>query len=93
PLEAASAGKPILMGPQMQNFRAITRTFLGKQAARQVSNVEALQSTLKELLEHPQERDRLGKAAREVVDANLGAVERTLEMLCQHPSMAEHLKP
>ena len=93
PLEAASAGKAILMGPQMQNFRAITRTFLGKQAARQVSNVEALQSTLKELLEHPQERDRLGKAAREVVDANLGAVERTLEMLCQHPSMAEHLKP
>ena len=93
PLEAASAGKAILMGPQMQNFRAITRTFLGKQAARQVSNVEALQSTLKELLEHPQERDRLGKAAREVVDANLGAVERTLEMLCQHPSIAEHLKP
>jgi len=27
------------------------------------------------------------------VDANLGAVERTLEMLCQHPSIAEHLTP
>ena len=93
PLEAASAGKPILMGPHMQNFRAITRTFLEKQAARQVGDVASLQTTLTELLEHPQERDRLGKAARDVVDANLGAVERTLEMLCQHPSIAEHLTP
>ena len=81
------------MGPHMQNFRAITRTFLEKQAARQVSDVASLQTTLTELLEHPQERDRLGKAARDVVDANLGAVERTLEMLCQHPSIAEHLTP
>jgi 3-deoxy-D-manno-octulosonic-acid transferase len=55
--------------------------------------VASLQTTLTELLEHPQERDRLGKAARDVVDANLGAVERTLEMLCQHPSIAEHLTP
>ena len=93
PLEAASAGKPILMGPHMQNFRAITRTFLEKQAAKQVSDVASLQTTLTELLEHPQERDRLGKAARDVVDANLGAVERTLEMLCQHPSIAERLTP
>ena len=90
PIEAAAAGKPMIMGPNMQNFRAITRTFLEYQAAIQVQDKNSLEESLLELLNNDKKRIELGTKARQVVDQNLGAVGRTLEMLTSHPSFISH---
>jgi len=81
PIEPGALGKAIVFGPHMQNFADITRTFLRKNAAVQVKTPEALEQTLGELLADDARRAALGRAALEVVSENLGAVERTVEMI------------
>lgn len=81
PIEPGAQGKAIVFGPNMQNFTDITRSFLEKKAAVQVQNAEELEQALAELLANPAQRSELGRHALEVVAENLGAVERTVEMM------------
>ena len=81
PIEPAALGKPVVFGPNMQNFKDITRIFLGKEAAVQVKNPEALERVLEELLAKPVRRAELGRRALEVVAQNQGAIGRTVEMI------------
>jgi 3-deoxy-D-manno-octulosonic-acid transferase len=81
PIEPGAQGKPIVFGPNMQNFTDITRSFLAHDAAVQVKNVQALEKTLAELLANPARRAELGKNALAVVAENLGAVRRTVAMI------------
>ena len=81
PIEPGAQGKAIVFGPNMQNFADITRSFLKKDAAVQVKNSEELERALAKLLEDQQRRADLGRRALEVVSENLGAVERTVEMI------------
>ena len=81
PVEPGAQGKAIVFGPNMQNFTDITRSFLEKDAAVQIQNAEELEQTLAELLANPARRSELGRHALEVVAENLGAVERTVEMM------------
>jgi 3-deoxy-D-manno-octulosonic-acid transferase len=86
PIEPGAIGKAIVFGPNMQNFTDITRSFLLKDAAVQVKNPEALEKALEELLQNGGRRTQLGKNALGVVAENLGAIERTVEMIL--PSLA-----
>ena len=81
PIEPGAQGKAIVFGPNMQNFTDITRSFLNKNAAVQVKNAAELERALAELLENPARRAELGRRALDVVAENLGAVERTVEMI------------
>ena len=81
PIEPAALGKPVVFGPNMQNFKDITRLFVARKAAVQVMNAEELERTVSELLANPQRRMELGRRALEVVTENQGAVERTVEMI------------
>ncbi len=81
PIEPGAQGKAIVFGPNMQNFGDITRSFLQKDAAVQVKSPEELERALGELLENPGRRAELGRHALKVVAENLGAVERTVEMI------------
>jgi len=84
PIEPGAQGKAIVLGPNMQNFVDITRSFLKRDAAVQVKDADTLERALAELLENPARRAELGRRAREVVAENLGAVERTVEMILPH---------
>jgi len=84
PIEPGAQGKAIVCGPNMQNFTDITRVFLAKNAAVQVKTPEELERTIGELLADDARRAALGRAALEVVAENLGAVERTVEMVLPH---------
>ena len=84
PIEPGAQGKTIVFGPNMQNFTDITRNFLAKDAAIQVNDPEELERVLGELLGNPARRKELGQHAREVVAENLGAVDRTVEMILPH---------
>lgn len=87
PIEPGALGKAIVFGPNMQNFADITKSFLRHGAAVQVHSPEELEKTIGELLSDKSRRAELGRHALEVVAENLGAVERTAEMIL------EHLKP
>jgi 3-deoxy-D-manno-octulosonic-acid transferase len=84
PIEPGAQEKAIVFGPNMQNFADITRAFLKKNAAVQVNSPDELERVLGELLADARRRAALGRAALEVVAENLGAVERTVEMILPH---------
>jgi 3-deoxy-D-manno-octulosonic-acid transferase len=81
PIEPAALGKPVVFGPHMQNFKDITRIFLAREAAVQVNNAAGLEQTLTELLASEARRTELGRRAKAVVEENLGAIDRTVEMI------------
>ena len=80
-LEPALYGKPIVVGPHMENFAEIANTFLRSQAALQVGGPSELAEVVSRLTGDPVERARLGAAARALVEANRGAKTRTLAVV------------
>jgi 3-deoxy-D-manno-octulosonic-acid transferase len=80
-LEPAIFGKPILFGPHMDNFTEIADAFLQSGAGIQVGSEAELEAVLRRLLAQPDERRRLGDAARGVVEANRGAKDKSLQVI------------
>jgi len=81
PIEPAAVGKPVVFGPFMQNFAAVTRQLLEAEGAVLVADEAELAAVVDQLLADEVRRQRLGAAAREVVEANQGATQRTAEYL------------
>jgi 3-deoxy-D-manno-octulosonic-acid transferase len=95
-LEPAVHGKPIVIGPHMENFAEIAETFLRSQAALQVQGAAELAVVVARLMGDSVERARLGAAARALVEANRGAKARTLavvEMLLPPPGSRGVVRP
>ena len=80
PMEPAGLGKAIIAGPRMQDFKDSAEAL---QLANAMVRIDSSQlfSTIRRLVDDPNERTRLGLAAREVVIAHQGATERTAEAL------------
>jgi 3-deoxy-D-manno-octulosonic-acid transferase len=82
-LEPAAAGRPVVVGPHMDNFREIADRFLAEGALVQVSTAEELGREVSALLLDPARRTVLGQRARGVVARNGGAVRRTADALAR----------
>lgn len=82
-LEPAVLGKAIVFGPHMQNFAEIAAEFLRDGAAIQVADARQLEDALIDLLSNPERRERLGLAARALVEANRGAKARSLDAIAE----------
>ncbi|MBF0417251.1 MAG: 3-deoxy-D-manno-octulosonic acid transferase [Magnetococcales bacterium] len=80
-LEPASCGVPVLFGPHVFNFRDIAAQLLQAGGAIQVATAPELESRVIGLLESPETCQRMGEAARAIIPANAGALERTLEAI------------
>jgi 3-deoxy-D-manno-octulosonic-acid transferase len=83
PIEPGALGKALVFGPNMQNFADVTRSFLAQDGAVQVSDPEALERALAVLLADQNRRAELGRNARKVVAENLGALDRTVEIILE----------
>ena len=81
PIEPGALGKAMVFGPNMQNFADVTRSFLAQDAAVQVRDPEALETAVAGLLADGNRRAELGRNALKVVAENLGALERTTDMI------------
>ncbi|MHB9009220.1 MAG: 3-deoxy-D-manno-octulosonic acid transferase [Limisphaerales bacterium] len=81
PIEPGALGKPMIFGPNMQNFAAIADSFVKGRGAIQVDGAEALERELADLLANPGRREELGANALRVVKENAGAMDRTVEMI------------
>jgi len=84
PIEPGALGRAMVFGPNMQNFADVTRSFLAQKAAVQACNTEQLEDALRELLADEVQRAEMGRNALKVVRENLGAVDRTVEMILEH---------
>ncbi len=82
PIEPAALGKAVVFGPNMQNFTSIVRAFLAARAVVQVKNTNELENIVGELLADDRRRTELGARALGVVQQNLGATDRTVELIC-----------
>ena len=81
PIEPGAMGKAMVMGPNMQNFADVVRSFVAQDGAVQVRDAAGLESVLAGLLADANRREELGRNALKVVSENLGAIERTVEMI------------
>ncbi|MFO7775164.1 MAG: hypothetical protein R6W89_05145, partial [Candidatus Hydrogenedentota bacterium] len=81
PIEPAALGAPVVFGPHMGNFRDPARILLEAGAAVQVNEPDALPNVLARLLGDREERIAMGRRARAAVDANRGAIARTMDHL------------
>ncbi len=80
-LEPAALGKPVLLGPNMDNAREIAAQLLQCNAARRVTNQQDFQQAAEEILTDGALRDRMGQAGRNLVENNRGALDLTLEAI------------
>jgi 3-deoxy-D-manno-octulosonic-acid transferase len=65
----------------MDNFSEIVADFLGQGGAVQVRDAAELETTIAELLADTARREALGRNAAAVVHKNLGAIDRTVDMI------------
>ena len=79
PVESAAAGKPIVFGPEMSNFRDISRSLISKGCAVVVNSCEELEHTIGILLASDEKRREMGAAARNVIEASSGATGRLVQ--------------
>jgi 3-deoxy-D-manno-octulosonic-acid transferase len=94
PLEPAQFGVPIVMGPNYENFRAITEDLRRHEGLRIVREDE-LAGTLMELLQDGANARTLGARARGVFERQAGATARSVEALraVLDPGRLEHPQP
>ena len=83
PAEAIAAGRPVILGPHMENFRDLVAQLLHANAAVQVPDLTALEAACRRLLADPTERTRLAEAALRCLTAHRGAAARTAELLLE----------
>lgn len=81
PAEPVLAGRPVLFGPNMENFEALVRQFLAVGGAVQAADEEGLLREAGALLADPARGDALVAAARAVLRVHVGANRRTAELL------------
>jgi 3-deoxy-D-manno-octulosonic-acid transferase len=81
PIEPAALGKPVVFGPNMQNFKSIVRAYTAEDAVVQVRDAGELERVLAELLDDPARCAALGARAQAVTRKNFGATARTADLL------------
>ncbi len=81
PIEAAGLGIPILMGPNMNNFKDVARSLIRSGAARQVNDTEALDRAVTQLLTDAAALAEMSEAGRAWHQRNQGSSRRIAESI------------
>jgi 3-deoxy-D-manno-octulosonic-acid transferase len=81
PIEAWSAGVPVLCGPHMENFRAVAAEGEKLGILTRVRDSDELAGRMADALRDREGTARLGERARHLVDESRGAADATAELL------------
>jgi len=88
PVEPIVAGKPVIFGPNMENFATLARELRESDAAIQIADEAELEQACTQLLRDPARREALVRRAHQVLAAHHGATRRTAELIEQLRSPA-----
>ncbi len=80
-LEPAALGKPVLLGPNMENAKEIANQLLQCNAAQRVSNQQDFRQAAEQILTDGVLRDSMGQAGRGLIEKNRGALDLTLSAI------------
>jgi 3-deoxy-D-manno-octulosonic-acid transferase len=83
-IEAASMGKPILIGKYTYNFAEATKGAVQTGAAIQVRDVEHLRSKIILLMDNPSKREKMGMAALDFSKASTGTTVRMMQLIGEY---------
>lgn len=76
PIEAAGLGIPLLMGPNMNNFKAVAASLFQIGAAQTVNDANALKSAIDALIRDQAKRLTMGASGQEWHEQNRGSCQR-----------------
>ena len=81
PAEAIAAGRPVIFGPHMENFRDLVAQLLRSEGALQRPDSAELETACRGLLADPAARARMADRARRQLHGHRGAALRTADLL------------
>lgn len=81
PVEPVAAGRPVIFGPNMENFATLARSLVQGEGAVQVANEAELRESAARLLRDEPARRRLVENARNVIRRHDGATLRTADLV------------
>jgi 3-deoxy-D-manno-octulosonic-acid transferase len=88
PVEPILADRPVVFGPNMQNFASLAHALVAEDAAMEVRDADALSAATAKLLRDDQRRARMVRNAERVLAPHRGATKRTAELLMNLKSHA-----
>ncbi len=83
PLEASSWEVPVIFGPHMENFRDISQRLTEAGAAVSANNIHDLKKTIEGWIADPEAKELAGRAGRQAVMDNRGALEKTVRSIAE----------
>ncbi|PXA04481.1 3-deoxy-D-manno-octulosonic acid transferase [Coraliomargarita sinensis] len=83
PIEAAGLGVPVLMGPNMNNFKAVASSLVQIGAAETVADTATLTEGVKALANDAKKRERMSAIGREWHRKNRGSCQRIAESILE----------
>jgi len=83
PIEAAGLGVPLLMGPNMNNFRDVAASLVQTGAAHVVEDTDALKEKIASLVSNYEKRRSMSKAGRKWHEQNRGSCQRIADAIIQ----------
>ncbi|HVE15160.1 MAG TPA: 3-deoxy-D-manno-octulosonic acid transferase [Chthoniobacterales bacterium] len=81
PAEPIVAGRPVVFGPNMQNFAVLVHGLLRAGGAVQISGETELPAAISRLLSDPANRGKLVQNGQSVIASHRGATDRTADIL------------
>lgn len=81
PVEAISAGKPVVFGPHMENFASIVQLLVKGRAAIQVRQESEVEEQLSLLFADASLRNQMASRGKAILARHEGATVRTVELL------------
>jgi 3-deoxy-D-manno-octulosonic-acid transferase len=81
PVEAVLAGRPVVFGPHMENFAALTRDLLAAGGAISVRDSRELGHAVSQLLDDPARRNAMARHGIESLERHRGATARTADLV------------
>ena len=87
-LEPASCGRPIIVGPHMENFAAIAREFLEHYSLIEISSSSELAAAVSKLIDNRPLREDLGAGAAQLAGRHAGATGKAVDRILRWRDIA-----